>query len=436
VLAGVILFFYFHQSILRDSSKQRDGGETYSVSMTFDYSFLPVRESGSSDDMSDSDMPESGTLDSGTTGSVVTPSNTDDLITVSMLQNFMTKLSQTEGDNLLSISFVSISDSHPVGHTLLFESQELLQKQLQHIGYGLFLDQSVTLQFKTPLTPSRYYKLYSLKRNYFHSAVHLHFDAVNMESFLLYGTFLLLFLMAIVELCLLRERRTDSLNRRLLEQQVFLYEQEFQAIRHSQNQIHSLRHDWSNHLLLLSEYIHAGKHAQAQDYISKLKETIHATYNYSNTGNYDVDCILNYYLAKAETSGCHLTLSLSLPPQLFLSGFDLNVLLSNLLENALEALSHCSQKELDICLKYEKNLFYISIYNTFQAPLYPQNNVFQTTKKDRTLHGYGFQNMTAIINKYEGTFSFQTKGNLFMADIILAECPSESTQTVTVHSQA
>jgi signal transduction histidine kinase len=385
--------------------------------MTFDYSFLPVDETDSSND-----MPESGTTDSDTTGSVViAPSHTEDLITVSMLQNFLSKLSQTEGDNLLSVSFVSISDSHPVGHTLLFESQELLQKQLQHIGYGLFLDQSVTLQFQTPLTPSRCFQLYSLKRNYFNSAVHIHFDTINMESFLLYGTFLLLFLMAILELCLLRERRADSLNRRLLEQQVRLYEQEFQAIRHSHDQIHSLRHDWSNHLLLLSEYIHDEKYAKAEDYISKLTETIHATYNYSNTGNYDVDCILNYYLAKAEASGCHLTLSLSLPPQLFLSGFDLNVLLSNLLENALEALSHCSQKELDICLKYEKNLFYISIYNTFQTPLYPENKVFQTTKKDRTLHGYGFQNMTAIIDKYEGTFSFQTKGNLFMADIILAE---------------
>jgi sensor histidine kinase YesM len=212
----------------------------------------------------------------------------------------------------------------------------------------------------------------------------------------------------------------EKLNRYLLEQQISLYKQEFQAIQHTQNQIHSLRHDWSNHLMLLSEYIYARKYPEAQDYISQLKENIRATYNYSNTGNYDVDCILNYYLAKAEEYGCDITTSFSIPVESFLSSFDLNILMSNLLENALEALRCSEDKKLDICLRYEKNLFYISVYNTFQTPIQPDKNFFRTTKKDSVHHGYGFQNMDAVIHKYEGTSSFQIKGNLFMADIILA----------------
>ena len=98
---------------------------------------------------------------------------------------------------------------------------------------------------------------------------------------------------------------------------------------------------------------------------------------------------------------------------------DLNILISNLLTNAMEALTSCEQKYLNITMKYDRNILYISVYNTYQGTLCQQGNYFLTTKQDQHLHGYGFKNIHAIIEKYHGSSSFRTEEDIFKADIIL-----------------
>ena len=210
-----------------------------------------------------------------------------------------------------------------------------------------------------------------------------------------------------------------ELDHKALEQRVLMYQNQFQIMQQSQNELRSLRHDLKNHLLLVEKYLETDQTNTAIQYIQDLTQTHLITEACVNTGNHEIDCVFNYLLGSAKQMGCEMQTSIKIPSQAFMPTLDLNILISNLLTNAIEAMSICHKKYLSVIVKYNRNILYISVHNTYQGKLRKQNNYFLTTKKEQQLHGYGFKNIHAIIEKYHGTSNFCTENNIFKADIIL-----------------
>ena len=83
---------------------------------------------------------------------------------------------------------------------------------------------------------------------------------------------------------------------------------------------------------------------------------------------------------------------------------DMGVLLSNLLDNAIEAnRSYCGSKKIHVTALWKKS-FLFSIRNT-SNPVRIENNTIQTTKPDPQLHGFGLSNVKLILEKYNGDFT-------------------------------
>ena len=124
-------------------------------------------------------------------------------------------------------------------------------------------------------------------------------------------------------------------------------------------------------------------------------------------------------IEKVHRMGCPPSIKVEVPEEIFISDFDLNILLSNLLENSIEAIQHVREKELDICLRYQKSILYISIYNTFEEVRRKGKDVYLTTKQDKNQHGIGLSSVRNIVEKYDGQMKIQTQEQKFMVDIIL-----------------
>lgn len=217
----------------------------------------------------------------------------------------------------------------------------------------------------------------------------------------------------------LRVMQQREVENKTLEQRVSMYQNQFQIMQQSQEDLRSLRHDLKNHLLLVQTYLESNKIESAIQYIKEITQTHNAMNTYVHSGNEETDCVLNYLLGLAHQMKCEIHTSIKIPTEIFMSTLDLNILISNLLTNAIEATVQCDHKYLNIAMKFDRNILYISIYNTFQGTLCKQNNYFQTTKKDQEIHGYGFKNIHAIIEKYHGVSSFRTENGIFKADMIL-----------------
>lgn len=226
-------------------------------------------------------------------------------------------------------------------------------------------------------------------------------------------------IMSLIMYSKLSTMQQKELDHKALEQRVLMYQNQFQIMQQSQNELRSLRHDLKNHLLLVEKYLETNQTDTAIQYIQDMTQTHLTTDACVDTGNHEIDCVFNYLLGSAKQMGCEIQTAIKIPSQSFVPTLDLNILISNLLTNAIEAMDNCDKKLLSVSVKYDRNILYVSIHNTYQGKLRQQNNNFLTTKTEQKLHGYGFKNIHAIIEKYHGSSSFRTENNVFKADIIL-----------------
>lgn len=204
-----------------------------------------------------------------------------------------------------------------------------------------------------------------------------------------------------------------------LEQQALAQQVQLALIEESQQNIRSLRHDMKYHLAFLHSCLKRQDVASALRYLDEIEKCVGTSENFIHSGNHAIDSILNYHLSRAAQLGCKLSTKIMIPPTLDISDFDLNIVLGNLLENALDALQKIEKRSLDICIHYEINILYISVYNSYDGVYQEKNGKYLSTKSDTENHGYGLRNIQAVLNKYNGISRFAAEEYTFRADIML-----------------
>ena len=78
-------------------------------------------------------------------------------------------------------------------------------------------------------------------------------------------------------------------------------------------------------------------------------------------GNKNLDSLLNYLLGQAKKKLNHVEYEVRVPSDLCISAFDLNVILGNLTENAIEAAEQTEDKWMSVNIYYEKGMFSMEI---------------------------------------------------------------------------
>lgn len=211
----------------------------------------------------------------------------------------------------------------------------------------------------------------------------------------------------------------EKIKKVVLEKQIVMYQNQFEIIHASRQDMKQLRHDMKNHFLLLEGYLQKEKYAEAQEYIGKLTEKAILSKEYVNTGNDELDSILNYQLGRADNLHCEADVKIEVPKERILSDFDLNMLLSNLLDNALEAIEKVEVRVLTVRIKYIKRMLYISVYNSYDGSVKREGSKLLTTKVKKEGHGIGITCIRSIVDKYQGEMTIQTAEDMFKVDIIL-----------------
>lgn len=203
----------------------------------------------------------------------------------------------------------------------------------------------------------------------------------------------------------------------LLEKQVSMYENQFRIIKESQDNLHSFRHDIKHHFIMIKEYARKQKVEELFAYIDQSLNYIEVEKEYVRSGNEEIDCILNYMIEQAKKQGAEVAVKLAIAEERFMSGLDLNVLLSNLLENAIDALKSVEDKRLDICINMDKGILYISVYNTY-SEIKQEQGRFLSWKRNYSRKGIGLENVQKIVEKYNGKIEI-TYDDMFKVDVIL-----------------
>lgn len=291
---------------------------------------------------------------------------------------------------------------------------------LMYFGLQLLVDHFCHLK-KGDLASEKYYLLIMVFPFLSIWFIYLLFaDKVN-DSLVLFG---ILFIILILNFFLfylynkIYELGKEKYEKQFLEEEVQMYARRFETMQQSRDKIRALRHDLLHHLQMLQHFALTGNTEQLVDYIGRMNEQIEIATRGVNTGNDAVDAILDFMIEKAKREGAAITVKSSIPKEEFISIYDINILLSNLLDNAIEGVKDCSDKEIHLNIKTEQGLLCICVENQYDGILYQEENRY-LTRKNEDGHGIGLQNVSDIVDKYHGIMKIETENHIFKVNLIL-----------------
>ena len=199
--------------------------------------------------------------------------------------------------------------------------------------------------------------------------------------------------------------------RELLEQEVRIYENQFEIIRRSQHNIRALKHDMKHHIKMLTDMVSGGENEAALKYLASMGAFMENSEEYVATGNEKIDSIVNYMVSKAKDSGIDVSWKIQIPERLEISVFDVNVILSNLFENAMNALEETEEPACHIRMKYDRGILCISTQNNCSG----KEKISGASKG----HGFGLKNIRRIAKKYHGSLTTTVRDGDFHASVLL-----------------
>lgn len=204
----------------------------------------------------------------------------------------------------------------------------------------------------------------------------------------------------------------------ILEQRMQEYQNQLSIIKESEERVSSLRHDLKHHLYELSLMAEHNQVSDIMEYLDSMKVFLQNPDEIITTGNQEMDSLLNYWLAKAKRSLHQVIVNVKIPETLQ-NTFDINTILGNLLENAIEAAAQTEEQKLEVSVGYDKGILTIQIENSCQGELQKQNGSYITTKRDKKNHGIGLKSVKRIIDKYRGEMVIQEQEGSFLVKIML-----------------
>ena len=163
-------------------------------------------------------------------------------------------------------------------------------------------------------------------------------------------------------------------------------------------------HDYQNQLLTIRGLAqNENCSSELIEYVSQLMQTDMTDAMLVQTGRSVVDVILNQKHALAQSKGIELKAHLDDLREFALPDEALVVVLSNLIDNAIEACEKNQAPEhKTILLRMNAdpiaNFLYIENYS--EEPVKIVDNHILSTKPDRFAHGYGTKNIAAIMEQY------------------------------------
>lgn len=162
-------------------------------------------------------------------------------------------------------------------------------------------------------------------------------------------------------------------------------------------------HDFQNQLLVLHGLVEQQEQKEKiLRYIESLQPMEPLGTMLVRTHRTAVDIILNQKFYIAENRGIRFTTQLDDLTSFPLPDDALISVLSNLVDNAIEATGKVEDKKsrfISLKMKVEPDAAFLHIENSTAQPVHIVNNRVQTTKKNPIEHGYGLQNVTSILER-------------------------------------
>lgn len=214
-------------------------------------------------------------------------------------------------------------------------------------------------------------------------------------------------------------RKNNSLTyiNSLLEEHMQQATDYYNQLIEQENQTKKFRHDIKNILIALHSMVKENQNDKALLYIEDLNEVCEQLKPRYNTGNFIADAILSAKDTRAAMQNINISFDGYIPSEK-VKDIDMVIVLSNMLDNAIEACEKITgKKDIEIRSILQKKMWVLYIKNPSEEVNIINKNHIVTTKQEKMLHGFGLNNIERVAQKYNGNMQLAYKEGYFSSKI-------------------
>ena len=193
----------------------------------------------------------------------------------------------------------------------------------------------------------------------------------------------------------------------------------YEVLEEQNNNLRTYAHDAKNHLMAIQNL---NNDPEIENYISKLLKRLADYSNVSHSGNRILDVIINKYITECRLKEILFEFDVKNNNLSDIEYYDIVTILTNLLDNAVEASEKSDKKYILLETDYRNNFSVIIITNSCnRAPTFDALSIPKTTKENKLIHGVGIKSVKKTLKKYSGdvAFEYNPDNKLFSATIML-----------------
>ena len=212
----------------------------------------------------------------------------------------------------------------------------------------------------------------------------------------------------------------------VLEQKNQQQEQYSRVVYEKAELLRKEHHDFHHHVNYLYQQMQGGNYGEVEAYLVQLREDD----RYMNreyvqfSGNRVIDAVIYAMVQRCEGKNIEISCQGKLKSNIGIKDIDLCVVVSNILENAMEACQNViGDKKIWIKVLNYQDAIVIEVKNPLDDTI--QGKVLKTTKVDYEKHGFGTRIIQETAAKYGGEYQVMQQEGQFVSTVIMHELNEE-----------
>lgn len=210
----------------------------------------------------------------------------------------------------------------------------------------------------------------------------------------------------------------DRMRKIYLEREVEAYKHEMELMRISNRKEQNLRHDLRHHLFEIEGLAKQGEDEKICTYIDELRRTFVDSKQMVHTGEYETDSLINYLLDNAKNHQIEVNCDIKIPEDIDVSRCKLNVIVGNLLENAIDAAAKSADKKILFTMRYSGGVLFLQIKNSYDGIIKIDDGRV-IGRKSTDSHGIGLRSVRDLVNEQNGKLEISVEDNYFIVEGII-----------------
>ncbi len=185
-------------------------------------------------------------------------------------------------------------------------------------------------------------------------------------------------------------------------------------------ELRRFRHDVNNFMIALHGLIENKEYEDALVYLEHIDGIQKSTVNQYNSGNIVADSLLEAKQGRAKEHQIDVEFS-GVIPSSGIRELDISIILSNLLDNAIEACEKMDgKKKIEVKSMFKHQIWTLKVSNPVQEKVKIRGNQIATNKKNQNRHGFGLLNVERSVKKYDGQFNLACTSHQFDAQVVMS----------------